>query len=109
MTSSEPGAPPSSPGSEPTASPNDAAHPALQGPEPSSGLSEEIFRDPAEGTLPLGHHSSVPVGLPETCLRSVCVEWWLQMILLQAAGSPDYKWGSCRNWFIKMGISRRSL
>nr|KAF6502917.1 transforming acidic coiled-coil containing protein 3 [Molossus molossus] len=43
-------APPSSSASEPTASPADPAPPALQGPEPASDLSEEHFRDPAEGT-----------------------------------------------------------
>ncbi|XP_016051317.1 PREDICTED: transforming acidic coiled-coil-containing protein 3 [Miniopterus natalensis] len=48
VTSSEPGAPPSSLGNEPTTSPADPAHPAVQGPESTSDLSEELFRDPAE-------------------------------------------------------------
>ncbi|KAF5922503.1 hypothetical protein HPG69_012003 [Diceros bicornis minor] len=61
-------APTSSLGSEPTASPADPAPHPRQGPEPASDPSDEHFRDPAEGTLSLGHHSSVPaVDLPETC------------------------------------------
>lgn len=45
----------SSSGSEPAAQPADPAPPALQGgPEPVLDLSEEHFRDPAEGMLSLG-------------------------------------------------------
>lgn len=50
MTSPGASATPSSLGRKPPASPAGPAPPAPQGPEPALDLSEEHFRDPAEGT-----------------------------------------------------------
>lgn len=92
MNSSGTLAPTSSPCSELTASPTKPASPPLQGPEPASDLSDEHFRDPAEGTFPLGHDSSVPaVNLPKIRPVSMCVHWRLWVIMLQAALFPDFK------------------